>query len=92
MDRVAGCGRVRDVAIVPAVINARLVVLDSSVGVKWIKLDDAVATAAFEQCKSLGCSFYDALAPAIAARSGAALVSADVRARSGFGGVVLLGA
>lgn len=56
-----------------------------------VGLDDTVATAAFEQCTSLSCSFYDALAPAIAARSGATLVSADVRAHSGFDGVVLLG-
>lgn len=56
-----------------------------------VGLDDTIATGAFEQCKSLGCSFHDALAPAIAARSGATLVSADLRAHSGFEGVVFLG-
>lgn len=56
-----------------------------------VGLDDAVATAAFEQCRLLGCSFYDALAPAIAERSGGTLFSADARAHAGFDGVVLLG-
>ncbi|MBE0417366.1 MAG: type II toxin-antitoxin system VapC family toxin [Coriobacteriia bacterium] len=56
-----------------------------------VGLDDALATAAFEQCRSLGCSFYDALAPAIAEGSGATLFSADARAHAGFDRVVLLG-
>jgi len=55
-----------------------------------VGLDDALATAALAQCRSLGCSFYDALAPAIAERSGATLYSADARAHAGFDGVVLL--
>lgn len=56
-----------------------------------IGLDDAAATAAFEQCRILGCCFYDALAPALAVLLGATLYSADGRAHGQFPGVVLLG-
>ena len=56
-----------------------------------VGLDDTLARAALEQCRQLGCSFYDALAPAIAERLGAPLYSADERAHGGFAGVVLVG-
>jgi len=56
-----------------------------------VGMDDTVARAAFEQCGSLGCTFYDALAPALAALLGATLYSADARAHGGFEGVRLLG-
>lgn len=57
-----------------------------------IGLDDAVACAAFDQCRMLGCSFYDALAPALAEQLGAPLYSADARAHGRFHDVVLVGA
>jgi predicted nucleic acid-binding protein len=45
---------------------------------------------ALVQCRVLGCTFYDALAPALATIHGATLSSADRRAHGGFEGVVLL--
>ncbi len=135
----------------PQVSEGRLVVLDSSVGVKWIKpepgrdqalallsehrdgtvrlvvasqflhevvavavrrggaplgrktwasltaaelttigLDNRLAEAAFEQCTLLNCTFYDALAPALAEQLGAAFYSADARAHARFSGVRLI--
>lgn len=53
-------------------------------------LDRELADAAFDQCEKLGCSFYDALAPALAAELGAQLCSADGRAHGAFPGVALL--
>lgn len=55
-----------------------------------IGLDEEVAEAAFDQCRLLGCSFYDALAPALAERLGAILHSADARAHRRFAGVALV--
>ncbi len=55
-----------------------------------VGLDDRLATSAFEQCDHLGCSFYDALAPALADELGAVLFSADARAHARFEGVRLL--
>jgi len=40
--------------------------------------------------QELGCSFYDAVAPALARELGARLCSADVRAHGGWPGVMLL--
>ena len=57
-----------------------------------IGLDDAFAADAFDQCRLLGCSFYDALAPALADRLEATLYSADAHAHARFDGVVMLGA
>lgn len=135
----------------PTVSERRIVVLDSSVGVKWIKpepgrdealsllrehrdgtarvvvashfvhevvavavkrsgapfgrttwesltaaelttigLDDRLAAAAFEQCVLLNCTFYDALAPALAEQLGGTLYSADARAHARFSGVQLI--
>lgn len=56
-----------------------------------VGLDDTVAEAAFGQCRLLGCSFYDALAPALAERLAATLYSADARAHARFERVVLIG-
>lgn len=56
-----------------------------------VGLDDAMAEAAFGQCQLLGCAFYDALAPGLAALIGATLYSADARAHARFPGVQLLG-
>jgi predicted nucleic acid-binding protein len=55
-----------------------------------IGLDDRLADAAFAQCELLGCSFYDALAPALAEQLGATLWSADARAHARFNGVQLI--
>jgi predicted nucleic acid-binding protein len=55
-----------------------------------IGLDDRLAQAAFEQCTLLNCTFYDALAPALAEQLGATLYSADVRAHARFAGVQLI--
>lgn len=56
-----------------------------------LSLDDAVAEAAFAQCRVLGCDFYDALAPALATILDATLYSADRKAHARYPGVVLLG-
>ena len=55
-----------------------------------IGLDDRLAQAAFEQCTLLNCTFYDALAPALAEQLGATLCSADARAHARFAGVQLI--
>lgn len=60
-------------------------------GVDIIPLTDEVVREAAAQCATLGCSFYDALAPACAALLGATLVSADARAHSDFPRVRLIG-
>ena len=62
----------------------------SSAGLTTIALDDRLAGAAFDQCELLGCTFYDALAPAIAAELGGTLYSADARAHARVAGVQLL--
>ena len=62
----------------------------SAAGLTTIGLDDRLAAAAFEQCELLGCSFYDALAPALAEQLGATLYSADARAHARFDGVQLI--
>ncbi|MHB8923821.1 MAG: type II toxin-antitoxin system VapC family toxin [Coriobacteriia bacterium] len=56
-----------------------------------VPLDDAFASAAFDQCRLLGCSFCDALAPALAMMLDAPLYSADKRTHERFPGVVLFG-
>lgn len=54
-------------------------------------LDDALAAAALQQVDALGCSFYDAIAPALAGLLGGTLYSADRRAHADVEGAVLLG-
>ena len=56
-----------------------------------VPLTDDVVREAAAQCEALGCSFYDALAPAVAALLGATLVSADARAHGAYPGVRLIG-
>ena len=56
-----------------------------------IPLTDAVVREAAVQCERLNCTFYDSLAPAVAALLGATLVSADAKAHSGYPGVELIG-
>jgi predicted nucleic acid-binding protein len=55
-----------------------------------IGLDDRLAQAALKQCTLLNCTFYDALAPALAEQLGATLYSAHARAHSRFSGVQLI--
>jgi predicted nucleic acid-binding protein len=55
-----------------------------------VGLDDGIVEAAFDLCGELRCTFYDALAPAIARRLDAPLYSADVRAHGAFPGTRLL--
>jgi predicted nucleic acid-binding protein len=74
---------------VPArVLEAWDIVAES--GVDIVPLTDEVVREAVVQCDALGCSFYDALAPAVASLLGATLVSADVRAHAAYPGVELL--
>ena len=62
----------------------------SSAGLTTIQLDDRLARAALDQCELLGCTFHDALAPAIAAELGGTLCSSDSRAHSRVEGVRLV--
>jgi len=59
-------------------------------GVAVIPLSEEVVVEAARQCDVLGCSFYDALAPACASILHATLVSADARAHGGYPGVHLV--
>jgi predicted nucleic acid-binding protein len=56
-----------------------------------VPLDADLVREAATQCAALGCSFYDSLAPAVAARFDATLVSADAKAHGGFPGVRIVG-
>jgi predicted nucleic acid-binding protein len=60
-------------------------------GLTVVELNEAIARAAFDQCRLLRCSFYDALAPALAERLGAPLYSADARAHGQVAEVVIVG-
>jgi predicted nucleic acid-binding protein len=60
-------------------------------GIDVVPLTDEVVREAALQCEALGCSFYDALAPAVASLLGATLVSADARAHGAYAGVRLIG-
>lgn len=59
-------------------------------GISIVPLTPEVIAEAAHQCDTLGCSFYDALAPACAVLLGATLASADVRAHGAFPGVLLI--
>jgi predicted nucleic acid-binding protein len=64
--------------------------LFESVGMNIVPLNAEVVAEAAIQCERLGCSFYDALAPACAALLDATLASADARAHGAFPGVLLV--
>lgn len=53
-------------------------------GIAILPLSDEVVEEAARQCALLGCSFYDALAPACAELLGGTLASADARAHGAF--------
>jgi len=59
-------------------------------GIQDMPLTDEVVAEAAAQCTVLGCSFYDALAPACASLLGATLVSADARAHGVFPGALII--
>src|SRR5574340_142714 len=59
-------------------------------GMSIVPLTDEVVAEAAEQCEALGCSLYDALAPACAVLLGATLASADRRAHGDFPGVLII--
>jgi len=59
-------------------------------GIAVIPLTDEVVREAARQCSALGCTFYDALAPACATLLSATLVSADSRAHGRYPGVRLI--
>ncbi len=60
-------------------------------GLDVVPLTGDVVAGAARQCELLGCTFYDALAPAVAHLLGATLVSADARAHGAHPGVQLIG-
>jgi predicted nucleic acid-binding protein len=60
-------------------------------GVRVVPLTDEVVAEAARQCESLGCAFYDALAPAVAQLLGATLVTADARAHRSVSGADVIG-
>ena len=62
----------------------------SSTGIALLPLTDEIVDETAAQCESLGCTFYDALAPACAVLLGATLASADRRAHGSFPGVFLV--
>ena len=59
-------------------------------GVAVLPLTDEVVEETARQCDVLGCSFYDALAPACASLLGATLASADERAHGAYPDVYLI--
>lgn len=60
-------------------------------GLTTVGLDDVLAASALQHCRLLRCSFYDAIAPALAEALSATLVSADERAHGDVPGVQLIG-
>ncbi len=62
----------------------------SATGITIVPLSDEVIAEAARQCDLLGCSFYDALAPACASLLDATLASADARAHGAYPGVHLV--
>ncbi|MDZ4168786.1 MAG: type II toxin-antitoxin system VapC family toxin [Coriobacteriia bacterium] len=59
-------------------------------GITIVPLEDQVIAEAATQCAALGCSFYDALAPACASLLGATLVSADACAHGAYPGALII--
>ncbi len=55
------------------------------------EMDAALVPAALAVRDRLGCSLYDAFAPAVAEQAGAPLYSADERAHKAWPGVVIVG-
>lgn len=62
--------------------------LDWRIGIR--EVSDGLVRTALRVSRELGCSFYDAVAPALAEELGCALYSADARAHGRWPGVVLV--
>ena len=62
----------------------------SAAGLTLMPLTDEIVAESAAQCEKLGCSFYDGLAPALAALLDSQLASADARAHGAFPGVFLI--
>ena len=62
----------------------------SALGISAMPLGDELVAEAARQCAALGCSWYDALAPACASLLHATLASADARAHAAYPGVLLI--
>ncbi len=62
----------------------------SATGIRRVQLSDALVNETARQCDLLECSFYDALAPALATLLEAPLYSGDRRAHASFRDVQLL--
>lgn len=62
---------------------------DARLGV--VHLDDELVAEASRRCRALRCTFYDALAPALATLLGGTLYSGDRRAHGAFSGVRIIG-
>jgi len=60
-------------------------------GVTIVHADESLVAEAARVGMELGCTYYDALAPAVAGMVGATLVSADSRAHVAVPGVLLIG-
>jgi predicted nucleic acid-binding protein len=63
----------------------------SESGLTVVEIDDTLVAASIEECETLGCAFYDAVAPALARLLKAPLYSADRRGHEAVPGVVLIG-
>lgn len=59
-------------------------------GITIAPLTEDIVTEAAAQCDALGCSFYDALAPACAALLGGTLASADKRVHGEYPDVLIV--
>ncbi len=55
------------------------------------ELSPALAQESWNQCESLGCSYYDAVSPALATLLAAPLYTSDRRAHAGYDGATILG-
>lgn len=60
-------------------------------GVALLGVDSELTALMFDMCERLGCTMYDAAAPALAEYLNCGLVSADRRAHGGVPGVRLIG-
>ncbi|PKQ29975.1 MAG: hypothetical protein CVT60_02500 [Actinobacteria bacterium HGW-Actinobacteria-10] len=60
-------------------------------GIALLGVDPELTARIFDICERLGCTTYDAAAPALAEYLNCGLVSADRRAHGGFDGVRLIG-
>lgn len=60
-------------------------------GIALLGVDPELTVRMLDVCERVGCTMYDAAAPALAEYLGCGLVSADRRAHGGVEGVLLIG-